>query len=150
MGFSRQEYWSGLSFPPLRGLPDPGIEAVLHLLQWQVGSLPLALPEKPLQFLRTVKYLTFITIFWVRWLKESHVKLWKLKYTGQTNRWVLSIPIPSSFTSGKWIFDSSVCGKNSHNCPNHTWLKRCSRQLCILSCLSREMRTFRGSSSPRY
>ena len=26
MGFSRQEYWSGLPFPPLGDLPDPGIE----------------------------------------------------------------------------------------------------------------------------
>ena len=26
MGFSRQEYWSGLLFPPPRDLPDPGIE----------------------------------------------------------------------------------------------------------------------------
>ena len=25
MGFSRQEYWSGLSFPPPGDLPDPGI-----------------------------------------------------------------------------------------------------------------------------
>ena len=25
-GFSRQEYWSGLSFPPPGDLPDPGIE----------------------------------------------------------------------------------------------------------------------------
>ena len=25
-GISRQEYWSGLSFPPLRDIPDPGIE----------------------------------------------------------------------------------------------------------------------------
>ena len=28
MGFSRQEYWSGLPCPPARGLPDPGIEPV--------------------------------------------------------------------------------------------------------------------------
>ena len=28
MGFSRQEYWSGLSFPPPGDLPDPGIEPV--------------------------------------------------------------------------------------------------------------------------
>ena len=27
MGFSRQEYWSGLPSPPLGDLPDPGIEA---------------------------------------------------------------------------------------------------------------------------
>ena len=26
MGFSREEYWSGLPFPPPGGLPDPGIE----------------------------------------------------------------------------------------------------------------------------
>ena len=26
MGFSRQEYWNGLSFPPPGDLPDPGIE----------------------------------------------------------------------------------------------------------------------------
>ena len=26
MGFSRQEYWSGLPWPSPRGLPDPGIE----------------------------------------------------------------------------------------------------------------------------
>ena len=26
MGFSRQEYWSGLRCPPLGALPDPGIE----------------------------------------------------------------------------------------------------------------------------
>ena len=26
MGFSRQEYWSGLPFPPPGDLPNPGIE----------------------------------------------------------------------------------------------------------------------------
>ena len=26
MGFSRQEYWSGLPFPPPEDLPDPGIK----------------------------------------------------------------------------------------------------------------------------
>ena len=28
MGFSRQEYWSGLLFPSPGDLPDPGMEAV--------------------------------------------------------------------------------------------------------------------------
>ena len=27
MGFPRQEYWNGLSFPPPRDLPNPGIKA---------------------------------------------------------------------------------------------------------------------------
>ena len=42
MGFSRQEYWSGLPCPPPGGLPDPGIEPrspVACVLQ--VDSLPL-------------------------------------------------------------------------------------------------------------
>ena len=29
MGFSRQEYWSGLPFPPPGDLPDPGIGPML-------------------------------------------------------------------------------------------------------------------------
>ena len=28
MGFSKQEYWSGLPFPPPEDLSDPGIEPV--------------------------------------------------------------------------------------------------------------------------
>ena len=31
MGFSRQEYWSGLPFPPPGDLPDPSIEPVSHV-----------------------------------------------------------------------------------------------------------------------
>ena len=40
MGFSRQEYWSGLPFPPPGDLPDPGLKPCL--LHWQVDSLPLS------------------------------------------------------------------------------------------------------------
>ena len=39
MGFSGQEYWSGLPFPSPGALPDPGIEPVSSA--WQVDSLPL-------------------------------------------------------------------------------------------------------------
>ena len=42
MGFSRQEYWSGLSCP-LQGI-RPLCFSLLCLLHWQVGSLPLELP----------------------------------------------------------------------------------------------------------
>ena len=43
MGFSRQEYWSGL---PPENLLNPGIELVsLNVyMHWQAGSLPLAPP----------------------------------------------------------------------------------------------------------
>ena len=44
MGFSRQEYYSGLPCPPPGDLPNPGIKpASLKSL----GSLPLAPPGKP-------------------------------------------------------------------------------------------------------
>ena len=38
MGFSRQEYWSGLLFPPPGDLPDPGIKPTSPALQ--ADSLP--------------------------------------------------------------------------------------------------------------
>ena len=43
MGFSRQEYWSGVPLSTSGDLPDPGI----HLLHWRVDSLPLAPPGNP-------------------------------------------------------------------------------------------------------
>ena len=35
MGFSRQECWSGLSFPSPRDLPNPGIEPIFHRTQFR-------------------------------------------------------------------------------------------------------------------
>ena len=43
MGFSRQEYWSGLPFPPLGDLPDPGIEPASLKSPVLTGGLFLAL-----------------------------------------------------------------------------------------------------------
>ena len=45
MGFSRQEYWSGLLCPSPGDLPDPGIEP--SSLAFQADSLPSELPGKP-------------------------------------------------------------------------------------------------------
>ena len=48
MGFSRQEYWSGLPCPPPGVFPNPGIKpASLRSLHWQVVSLPIVPPENP-------------------------------------------------------------------------------------------------------
>ena len=41
MGFSRQEYWSGLPFPPPEHLPNPGMEPGSSSLQAD------ALPSEP-------------------------------------------------------------------------------------------------------
>ena len=37
MGFSRQEYWSGLPFPSPEDLPDPGIEAIVNSAAMNIG-----------------------------------------------------------------------------------------------------------------
>ena len=45
MGFSRQEYWSGLQPPPPEDLSDSGIETMsLCLRHWQMDSLLLEPP----------------------------------------------------------------------------------------------------------
>ena len=45
MGFSRQEYWSGLPFPSPGDLPDPGVKPGSPPLQ--ADSLPYETPGKP-------------------------------------------------------------------------------------------------------
>ena len=45
MGFSRQEYWSGVPLPSPGDLPDPGIEPRSPVLQ--MDSLLFEPPEKP-------------------------------------------------------------------------------------------------------
>ena len=45
MEFTRQEYWSGLPFPPPGDLPDPGIEPESPTLQ--ADALPSESPGNP-------------------------------------------------------------------------------------------------------
>ena len=45
MGFSRQEYWSGLPFPSPGNLPNPGIEPGSPALQ--ADALSSEPPQKP-------------------------------------------------------------------------------------------------------
>ena len=43
MGFRRQEYWSGLPFPPPEDLPNPGIKPMSSAAPaFQADSLPLS------------------------------------------------------------------------------------------------------------
>jgi len=51
-GIFRQEYWSGLSFPTLGDLPNPGIEP--RSLALQADSLPVEPPGKPHVFVLDV------------------------------------------------------------------------------------------------
>ena len=53
MEFSRQEYWSGLPFPPPGDLPHPGIEPGSPALQ--ADSLPSETPRKPTYKVKSYK-----------------------------------------------------------------------------------------------
>ena len=54
MGFSRQEYWGGLPFPPQRDLPDPGIESMSPAVPALTGRFfttePLGKPPKGMPY----------------------------------------------------------------------------------------------------
>ena len=52
MEFSRQEYWSGLPFPPPRDLPNPGIKPAS--LASADRFFTTALPGEPLYHLPTI------------------------------------------------------------------------------------------------
>ena len=62
MGFPRQEYWSGLPFPPPGDLADPGIKTASPVLQ--MGSLPLSCHRNQVLCLH-------ITVYWHQW-QETH------------------------------------------------------------------------------
>ena len=59
MGFSRQEYWSGLPFPSPVDLPNPETEPGSPARQ--VDSLPPELPGKPLW--APIRQLEILTLF---------------------------------------------------------------------------------------
>ena len=85
MGFSRQEYWSGLPFPSPGYLPDPGIEPGCPALEadaltseppgksreWQTTSAFLPL-ESHEQYEKAVHYMTFLFCNW-KFLTFDHL-----------------------------------------------------------------------------
>ena len=64
MGFSRQEYWSGLPCAPPGNLSDSGIETVslMSNLQWLAGFLPLA-TGKPIRVCACVYTFIYVCIY---------------------------------------------------------------------------------------
>ena len=71
MGFSRQEYWSGLPFASPGDLPDPGIEPKSPALQ--ADTLTSEPPGKPRQIFRLEKLVNPVTMIfqyiWAQLLK---------------------------------------------------------------------------------
>ena len=70
MGFPRQEYWSGVPFPPPPGdLPDPGIElmspASLALAGRFFAPAPPGKPNTDPWVLQTTNWIKTIIIYWL-------------------------------------------------------------------------------------
>ena len=74
MGFSRQEYWSGLPCPPPVDLPHPGVKpSVFCLLHQWAGSLPPAPPVCD-QF-SSVQSLSHVWLFATPWTTVCQASL---------------------------------------------------------------------------
>ena len=64
MGFSRQEYWSGLPFPSPRGLPDPGIDPTSLTSPALAGGFFTTSTTRDLSaIVDTTDYLSFLNHF---------------------------------------------------------------------------------------
>ena len=72
--FFRQEYWSGLPFPPPRDLPNPGIKLTSLMSPLLAGSLPLAPPGKPLHPPQLPKFTLERSLY----QKESNYQIYTL------------------------------------------------------------------------
>jgi len=94
MGFSRQEYWSGLPCPPPGDLPDPGIEPTsLMSPAWAGGFFTASGTGKPLYTVKTYSVenpspssnlstqgdLDTTGVLKVRGLVLHHQRLWEMQ-----------------------------------------------------------------------
>ena len=76
MGFSRQEYWSGLSFPSLGDLPDPGIDPTSAALtgRFFTTELPGKLESKKVVVV-IVQLLSSVWLFVTPWTTAHQASL---------------------------------------------------------------------------
>ena len=85
IGFSRQEYWTGLPFPSPRGLPDPGIETWSSALQ-AVSSLT-ELPWKPVLTIKKDEIMPFAET----WMKMEIMILSEVSQTEKYKYHMISL-----------------------------------------------------------
>ena len=98
MGFSRQEYWSGLPCPPSGALPGPGIKPRLLRSPAQAGSLPLVPPAAAAESLQSCPTLCdpidgsplgssapgILQARTLKWVAVSFSNAWKWKGKGKS------------------------------------------------------------------
>ena len=116
--FSRQEYWSGLPFPPPQNLPDPGIEPVTPALAG--GFFTTDPPGKP-QRKNTLNHtcthtcvsVFFCYVFLNPWFKlillipriTRFIVAFNLSlFTTFLHKWETQLPISKSIRLNVWFF----------------------------------------------
>ena len=118
MGFSRQEYWSGLPFPYPWSLPNPGIEPVSSAL---AGSLPLIHQGSPVSLCCTLETSTAL------YISYTSIRNKYLPALPATNKWnsnhthrVISIaPLIHSFSQVKKFRSAQNLHVGIHSSVTH-------------------------------
>ena len=125
MGFSRQEYWSGLPFPSPGDLPDPGIEPRSPALE--ADALTSEPPGKSYKYVyySLVKYSFLITHLFIRFRKGLRHTKHLAKHCAKGG--IITLP-PSSGSlqstktaKGATIYWRATCGRlpTRSLCPVH-------------------------------
>ena len=127
MGLSRQEYWSGLSFPSPEDLSNPGIEPRSPALQ--ADSLPAEPQGKPLCFKGKWFLCNVLSKYILKlWYSINHGLLWWLsgkETTWQSRRcefdlWVGKIPWRRAWLPTPVFLPGEFHGQRSLT-ANSTW-----------------------------
>ena len=120
MGFSRQEYWSGLPFPPSGDLPDPGIEPASPISPGLAGGF---FTTEPPSLLRKNKEETLDIFYFASWCypKLCHWSAMETHYRKKSfcfrvlvssgcelPQACMTSPAPSSCKAGTF-FNNSCC-----------------------------------------
>ena len=115
MGFSRQQYWSGLPFPPPGDLPDPGVKLVSPVSPATAGG-----------FLSAVSVQSFSVSVFIYWTwRVSTAKVGLLKWRG------LKLAVDQQEGPRTWCCHLTSC-KTSEGWlpPDHAMLSRSVISLC--------------------
>ena len=98
MGFPRQEYRSGLAFPPLGELPDPGIEPMSPAVAGEF--LTTEPPGKPCVHMHPTK-ITFVTVRLLVYLSVSFCPICLYTLWAQFSMWHIG---SGQWTINEWMF----------------------------------------------
>ena len=112
MGFCRQEYWSGLPFPPPGDLPDPGIEPV-SLISPALAGTVLILEQQRFElcgsthtriFFFSGKYVVGPLYLWALnpWIPQTT--------NGKFHPWLVEFTGAESIDTEGQLWNLNVCG----------------------------------------